>query len=239
MAYLRGTRGYLWRPPRPPGRLLPPLLDGHQCKLQGHRVSSHQQSRRCEEGSCTFKHYPDHSVDFFYHTNEAPHLLKKSRYWRADKKRLSTMPASPPSRREGSRDRSSSGGIEEVYEVTLDRAASSSLSIACCGHRGPRTARMKEQQYMDDDAASMIAEVKSVDKVTPKLQYFFGGNSTMATCSTHGALTPTQVDSGIQDSVKQFYEDTLKSARDRRVGITRLHAEDCFHGRKEVESHQT
>lgn len=44
---------------------------------------------------------------------------------------------------------------------------------------------------------------------------FFGGNSTKATSGINGALTRTQVDHGIGDSVKQFYEDTLKSARDK------------------------
>ncbi|KAI1949842.1 Osmotic growth protein [Ophidiomyces ophidiicola] len=46
-------------------------------------------------------------------------------------------------------------------------------------------------------------------------QNFFGGNSTKATSGINGALTRTQVDLGIGDSVKQFYEDTLKSARDK------------------------
>ncbi|KAI8224354.1 hypothetical protein K4K54_005334 [Colletotrichum sp. SAR 10_86] len=45
-------------------------------------------------------------------------------------------------------------------------------------------------------------------------QGFFGGNSTKATSGINGALTRTQVDHGVADSVKQFYEDTLKSARD-------------------------
>lgn len=44
---------------------------------------------------------------------------------------------------------------------------------------------------------------------------FFGGNSTKATSGINGALTRTQVDLKIQDSVRQFYEDTLKSARDK------------------------
>lgn len=44
---------------------------------------------------------------------------------------------------------------------------------------------------------------------------FFGGNSTKATSGINGALTRTQVDAKIQDSVKQFYDDTLKSARDK------------------------
>ncbi|KAL2870084.1 putative fumarate reductase Osm1 [Aspergillus lucknowensis] len=46
-------------------------------------------------------------------------------------------------------------------------------------------------------------------------QAFFGGNSTKATSGINGALTRTQVDLGIQDSVRQFYDDTLKSARDK------------------------
>ncbi|KAI9808399.1 MAG: hypothetical protein M1826_004175 [Phylliscum demangeonii] len=46
-------------------------------------------------------------------------------------------------------------------------------------------------------------------------QGFFGGNSTKATSGINGALTRTQVDQQIGDSVKQFYDDTLKSARDK------------------------
>ncbi|KAK4936954.1 Osmotic growth protein, partial [Elasticomyces elasticus] len=44
---------------------------------------------------------------------------------------------------------------------------------------------------------------------------FMGGNSTKATSGINGALTRTQVDAKIADSVKQFYDDTLKSARDK------------------------
>ncbi|KAI9687117.1 MAG: hypothetical protein M1822_002528 [Bathelium mastoideum] len=44
---------------------------------------------------------------------------------------------------------------------------------------------------------------------------FMGGNSTKATSGINGALTRTQVDTKIADSVKQFYDDTLKSARDK------------------------
>jgi hypothetical protein len=44
---------------------------------------------------------------------------------------------------------------------------------------------------------------------------FFGGNSTKATSGINGALTRTQVDEKIPDSVRQFYDDTLKSARDK------------------------
>jgi len=42
-----------------------------------------------------------------------------------------------------------------------------------------------------------------------------GGNSTKATSGINAALTRTQVDHEIRDSVKQFYDDTLKSARDK------------------------
>jgi succinate dehydrogenase/fumarate reductase flavoprotein subunit len=44
---------------------------------------------------------------------------------------------------------------------------------------------------------------------------FFGGNSTKATSGINGALTRTQVEHKIGDSVQQFYDDTLKSARDK------------------------
>lgn len=44
---------------------------------------------------------------------------------------------------------------------------------------------------------------------------FFGGNSTKATSGINGALTRTQTDLDIKDSVKQFYDDTYKSARDK------------------------
>lgn len=44
---------------------------------------------------------------------------------------------------------------------------------------------------------------------------FMGGNSTKATSGINGSLTRTQVDLNIGDSVKQFYDDTLKSARDK------------------------
>lgn len=46
-------------------------------------------------------------------------------------------------------------------------------------------------------------------------QGFFGGNSTKATSGINGALTRTQVEHGIPDSVQKFYNDTLKSARDK------------------------
>jgi FAD binding domain len=59
---------------------------------------------------------------------------------------------------------------------------------------------------------SSLQILKECSRFTPD---FFGGNSTKATSGINGALTRTQVDEKIGDSVKQFYEDTLKSARDK------------------------
>lgn len=56
---------------------------------------------------------------------------------------------------------------------------------------------------------------RTVAILTPSQSGFFGGNSTKATSGINGALTRTQVDTKIADSVKQFYDDTLKSARDK------------------------
>lgn len=41
-----------------------------------------------------------------------------------------------------------------------------------------------------------------------------GGNSTKATSGINGAYTRSQQALKIQDSVKEFYDDTVKSARD-------------------------
>ncbi|EGN99589.1 hypothetical protein SERLA73DRAFT_121722 [Serpula lacrymans var. lacrymans S7.3] len=45
-------------------------------------------------------------------------------------------------------------------------------------------------------------------------QGFMGGNSTKATSGINGAGTQTQVENGIPDNAKIFFEDTKKSARD-------------------------
>ncbi|KAI5118567.1 hypothetical protein M0805_005858 [Coniferiporia weirii] len=45
-------------------------------------------------------------------------------------------------------------------------------------------------------------------------QPFMGGNSTKATSGINGAGTGPQQDAGIQDSARQFFEDTKKSAKD-------------------------
>jgi flavocytochrome c len=54
------------------------------------------------------------------------------------------------------------------------------------------------------------ANVLLIDK-----QGFLSGNSGKATSGINGALTRPQVDLSIRDSVQQFYQDTLKTAKDR------------------------
>lgn len=62
---------------------------------------------------------------------------------------------------------------------------------------------------------SYLTNIRNKAVVTDRISGFFGGNSTKATSGINGALTRTQVDTSIPDSVKQFYDDTLKSARDK------------------------
>ena len=65
---------------------------------------------------------------------------------------------------------------------------------------------------LDKNSALYGWEAKSSANVATD---FMGGNSTKATSGINGALTRTQVDTSIADSVKQFYDDTLKSAREK------------------------
>jgi hypothetical protein len=54
-------------------------------------------------------------------------------------------------------------------------------------------------------------ELPYTDRSAPD---FMGGNSTKATSGINGAYTRSQQELGIKDSVKEFYDDTVKSARD-------------------------
>ncbi|KAK9319979.1 FAD binding domain-containing protein [Lipomyces orientalis] len=56
--------------------------------------------------------------------------------------------------------------------------------------------------------------INGANVVVLEKQGFFGGNSTKATSGINGALTRTQTDLKIADSVQQFYDDTIHSARD-------------------------
>jgi len=60
-----------------------------------------------------------------------------------------------------------------------------------------------------------ILAYPNLDSILSDWPDFFGGNSTKATSGINAALTRTQVDEKIGDSVKQFYDDTIKSARDK------------------------
>ncbi|CAH2355528.1 fumarate reductase 1 [[Candida] railenensis] len=69
-------------------------------------------------------------------------------------------------------------------------------------------------------------------------QGFLSGNSGKATSGINGALTRTQIDLNIEDSVKQFYEDTLKTAKDRAnpdlIKVLTYNSADAVHWLQEV-----
>lgn len=69
-------------------------------------------------------------------------------------------------------------------------------------------------------------------------QGFLSGNSGKATSGINGALTRTQIDLNIEDLVKQFYEDTLKTAKDRAnadlIKVLTYNSADAVHWLQEV-----
>ncbi|EAZ62928.2 Osmotic growth protein [Scheffersomyces stipitis CBS 6054] len=69
-------------------------------------------------------------------------------------------------------------------------------------------------------------------------QGFLSGNSGKATSGINGALTRTQVDLEIKDSVQQFYDDTLATAKDRArpdlIKVLTYHSADAVHWLQEV-----
>ncbi|KAI3402962.1 OSM2 [Candida oxycetoniae] len=69
-------------------------------------------------------------------------------------------------------------------------------------------------------------------------QGFLSGNSGKATSGINGALTRTQVHLKIPDSVEQFYQDTLKTAKDRAnpplIKVLTYHSADAVHWLQEV-----
>ncbi len=62
-------------------------------------------------------------------------------------------------------------------------------------------------------SAAHQAYLNGANVVVLDKQGFFGGNSTKATSGINGALTRTQIDLDIRDSVQQFYNDTIKSGK--------------------------
>lgn len=77
------------------------------------------------------------------------------------------------------------------------------------------------------------ANVVLLDKMS-----FLSGNSGKATSGINGALTRTQVDLSIKDSVQQFYDDTLKTAKDRAnpelIKVLTYNSADAVHWLQEV-----
>ena len=64
-------------------------------------------------------------------------------------------------------------------------------------------------------SAAHEAYLRGANVVLLDKQNFLSGNSGKATSGINGALTRTQIDIGIKDSVQEFYDDTLKAAKDR------------------------
>lgn len=69
-------------------------------------------------------------------------------------------------------------------------------------------------------------------------QGFLSGNSGKATSGINGALTRTQVELGVADSVDQFYQDTLATAKDRAnpdlIKVLTYNSADAVHWLQEV-----
>lgn len=69
-------------------------------------------------------------------------------------------------------------------------------------------------------------------------QGFLSGNSGKATSGINGALTRTQVSLSIKDSVEQFYQDTLATAKDRAnpalIKVLTYHSADAVHWLQEI-----
>ncbi|KAM9889362.1 hypothetical protein OXX79_012199 [Metschnikowia pulcherrima] len=64
-------------------------------------------------------------------------------------------------------------------------------------------------------SASHQAYLRGANVVLLDKQGFLSGNSGKATSGINGALTRTQTELGIPDTVDQFYQDTLATAKDR------------------------
>ena len=64
-------------------------------------------------------------------------------------------------------------------------------------------------------SASHQAYLRGANVVLLDKQGFLSGNSGKATLGINGALTRTQTELGIPDTVDQFYQDTLATAKDR------------------------
>ncbi|RCK63544.1 Fumarate reductase [Candida viswanathii] len=87
-------------------------------------------------------------------------------------------------------------------------------------------------------SAAHQAYIRGANIVLLDKESFLSGNSGKATSGINGALTRTQVDLKIPDSVDQFYQDTLASAKDRAhpdlIKVLTYHSADAVHWLQEV-----
>lgn len=87
-------------------------------------------------------------------------------------------------------------------------------------------------------SAAHEAYLRGANVVLFDKQGFLSGNSGKATSGINGALTRTQVKSSIQDSVEQFYDDTMKTAKDRAnpalIKVLTYHSADAVHWLQEI-----
>lgn len=87
-------------------------------------------------------------------------------------------------------------------------------------------------------SAAHQAYIRGANIVLLDKESFLSGNSGKATSGINGALTRTQVDLKIPDSVEQFYQDTLASAKDRAhpdlIKVLTYNSADAVHWLQEV-----
>lgn len=87
-------------------------------------------------------------------------------------------------------------------------------------------------------SAAHEAYLRGANVILLDKQGFLSGNSGKATSGINGALTRTQVDLSIRDSVQQFYDDTLKTAKDRAkpelIRVLTYNSADAVHWLQEV-----
>mmetsp|Transcript_4078 Transcript_4078/g.4498 ORF Transcript_4078/g.4498 Transcript_4078/m.4498 type:complete len:661 (+) Transcript_4078:94-2076(+) len=87
-------------------------------------------------------------------------------------------------------------------------------------------------------SAAHQAYLRGANIILLDKQGFLSGNSGKATSGINGALTRTQVNLSIKDSVEQFYEDTLKTAKDRAnpelIKVLTYNSADAVHWLQEV-----
>lgn len=87
-------------------------------------------------------------------------------------------------------------------------------------------------------SAAHQAYLRGANVVLLDKQGFLSGNSGKATSGINGSLTRTQVNLSIKDSVEQFYQDTLATAKDRAnpdlIKVLVYNSADAVHWLQEV-----